>query len=45
MTDATLDMTTIETRARALRAAYMRDALARFVARIRGIRATGSAHA
>ncbi|SDZ22754.1 hypothetical protein SAMN05444004_10837 [Jannaschia faecimaris] len=45
MNDYTLDMIAIETRARSLRAAYVREALTNLMARLRGTRATGNAHA
>lgn len=45
MTQYTLDTMTIETQARALRAAYIREGFARLMARFRGSRTTGDAHA
>lgn len=45
MTPRTIDTMTIEARARALRAAYIRDAVWRLVARLRGGNASGDAHA
>ncbi|WP_179380093.1 RSP_7527 family protein [Jannaschia marina] len=45
MTQPTVDMIEIEARARAMRAAYLRDLFAGLVARLRGGRAAGAAHA
>ncbi|CTQ48754.1 RSP_7527 family protein [Jannaschia donghaensis] len=43
MTHIDLDTMAIESRARALRAAYVRDAIAGLFARLRGVRASGNA--
>ncbi|SFI58434.1 RSP_7527 family protein [Jannaschia pohangensis] len=45
MTTVDLDTMAIEARARALRAAYVREMFASLFARLRGTARTGSAHA